>query len=96
MKTSAMGVGLPHKTLTLLWSSSSGMGRDHHIPCTTSLRAPAELRTKLVLGGWSWTGLQNIRKSELVMKGFVQTVWGPLRQIQDYQPANMEDRVQKQ
>ena len=64
-----MGVGLPHKTLTLLWSP---------------------------IGGWSWTILQNIRKSELVMKGFVQTVWGPLRQIQDYQPANMEDRVQKQ
>ena len=93
-----MGVGLPHKTLTLLWSSSSGMGRDHHIPYTTSLTAPADLRTKLVLllRGWTGTGLQNIRKSELVMKGFVQTVWGPLRQIQDYQPANMEDRVQKQ
>ena len=69
-----MGVGLPHKTLTLLWSSSSGMGRDHHTPCTTNLRAPAELKTKLVIGGWTQTGLQNIRKSELVMKGFVQTV----------------------
>ena len=96
MKTLAMGVGLPHKTLTLLWSSSSGMGRDHHIPYSTNLSAPAELKTKLVLGGWTRIGLQNIRKSELVMKGFVQTVWGPLRQIQDYQPANMEDRVQKQ
>ena len=72
------------------------MGRDHHIPSTTSLTAPAELKTKLVLGGWTRTFLQNIRKSKLVMKGFVQTVWGPLRQIQDYQPANMEDRVQKQ
>ena len=91
-----MGVALPHKTLTWPWSSSSGMGRDHHIPYTSCLSAPAELKTKLVLGGWSSTGLQNIRKSELVMKGFVQTVWGPLRQIQDYQPANMEDRVQKQ
>ena len=27
------------------------MGRDHHIPYTTSLTAPAELKTKLVLGG---------------------------------------------